>query len=87
MAYHVEFSKPAQKEYEKLDPAIKQRVSDAIVGLEMDPRPSGCKVLKGQRSFYRIRIGKFRIIYDVQDKVLIVLVFRIAKRDEVYRGF
>lgn len=87
MAYHVEFTRPAQKEFEKLDPVVKQRVSDEVVGLESDPRPPGCKALKGHKAVYRIRVGKFRVIYEIRDRVLLVLVVRIAKREDVYEGF
>ena len=87
MAYHIEFTKPAQKEYEKLDSLMKQRISDEIVGLETNPRPPACKALRGYKSVYRIRIGKFRVIYEIRDKILLVLVVRIAKRDDVYEGF
>lgn len=87
MAYHIEFTKPAQKEYEKLDSVVKQRISDAVVELEKNPRPTGCVALKGYKAVYRIRIGKFRVIYEVQDKVLLVLVIQIAKREDVYSDF
>jgi mRNA interferase RelE/StbE len=87
MPYRIEFSKPAQKEFEKLDAVVKQRVSDEIVGLEKEPRPIGCKPLKGFKSVYRVRVGKFRIVYEVRDKVLLVLVIRIAKREDVYNDF
>jgi mRNA interferase RelE/StbE len=87
MGYHIEFTRPAQKEFAKLDPVVKQRISDAVVELEKNPRPSGCVALKGYKSTYRIRIGKFRVIYEVQDKVLLILVIRIAKREDVYNDF
>lgn len=87
MEYHIEFTRPAQKEFDKLDAVIKQRVSDEVVSLEKNPRPSGCVALKGYANTYRIRIGKFRVIYEVKDKVLLVLVIRIAKREDVYDGF
>jgi mRNA interferase RelE/StbE len=86
MAYRIEFTRPALKEYEKLDSVTKQRVSDEVVGLVSNPRPPGCKALQGYKSVYRIRIGKFRVIYEVRDKVLVVLVLRVAKRDNVYEG-
>jgi mRNA interferase RelE/StbE len=87
MGYRVEFARPAQREYEKLDPVVKQRVADAVVELEKNPRPSGCVALKGYKAIYRIRIGKFRVIYEARDQVLLVLVVRIAKREDVYSDF
>jgi len=87
MAYRIEFTHSSEKEFKKLDSVVKQRVSDAVVELEDNPRPSGCVALKDYKSIYRIRIGKFRVIYEVQDKVLLVLVIRIAKREDVYNDF
>jgi mRNA interferase RelE/StbE len=87
MLYRIEFTNSADKEFKKLDLVIKQRVSDAVVELENNPRPSGCVVLKGYKAIYRIRIGKFPVIYEVRDKVLLVLVIRIAKREDVYSDF
>lgn len=87
MGYHIEFTNPADKEFKKLDAVIKQRISDEIVGLQNNPRPPGCVALKGYKDTYRIRIGKFRVIYEVKDKVLLVLVIRVAKREDVYKDF
>jgi mRNA interferase RelE/StbE len=86
MGYHIEFTTSAEKEFKKLDAVVKQRISDEVVGLEINPRPHGCVALKGYKDIYRIRIGKFRVIYEVKDKVLLVLVIRIAKREDVYSG-
>jgi mRNA interferase RelE/StbE len=87
MEYRIEFTRPAQKEFGNLDVIIKQRISDEVVGLEKDPRPLGCVALKGYANIYRIRIGKFRVIYEVKDKILMVLVIRVAKREDVYDSF
>ena len=87
MEYRIEFTNPAHKEFTKLDALMKQRISDEIVGLGKNPRPAGCKALRGYSDTYRIRIGKFRVIYEVKDKVLLVLVLRVAKRDEVYNDY
>lgn len=87
MDYRVEFTRHAQKEFDKLDAVIKQRISDEVVGLEKNPRPPGCVALKGYSNVYRVRVGKFRIVYEVKDKVLLVLVLRVAKREDVYESF
>jgi mRNA interferase RelE/StbE len=87
MAYRIEFTNPADREFKKLDAVVKQRISDAVVGLENNPRPPGCAALKGYKDIYRIRIGKFRVIYEVKDKVLLILVIRVAKREDVYKDF
>ena len=87
MGYRIEFTNPAEKEFKKLDEVVKQRISDGVVGLEKNPRPPGCVALKGYKDTYRMRIGKFRVIYEVKDKVLLVLVIRVAKREDVYNDF
>ncbi len=87
MSYRVEFTNSADKEFKKLDSVIKQRISDAVVELENNPRPAGCVALKGYKAVYRIRIGKSRVIYEVRDNTLLVLVIRVAKREDVYSDF
>jgi mRNA interferase RelE/StbE len=87
MEYRIEFTNPADKEFKKLDALMKQRISDEVVGLGKNPRPPGCVSLKGYANTYRIRIGKFRVIYEVKDKILLVLVIRVAKREDVYDDF
>ena len=56
----------------------------AIDKLALVPRPPGCKKLKG-RDAYRIRIGEYRVIYEIHDDVLIVLIIRVAHRREAYK--
>ena len=50
------------------------------------PRPSGCKKLSATENAYRIRVGDYRVLYEIQDRRLVVLVVRVAHRREVYRG-
>jgi mRNA interferase RelE/StbE len=58
-------------------------LSETILDLAIDPRPHGCKKLKG-REGYRIRKGDFRIIYDIFDKVLVVEVIAVGNRKDIY---
>jgi len=58
-------------------------LSEAILALAVNPRPYGCKKLKG-RDGYRIRKGDFRIIYDIDDKILVVEVIAIGQRKDIY---
>jgi mRNA interferase RelE/StbE len=85
MGYRIEFTHSADREFKKLEAVIKQRISDEVVGLETNPRPSGCAALKGYAHTYRIRVGDYRIIYQVHDKVLLVLVLKVGHRGDVYR--
>ena len=73
----------AQKQLNKLPNAIATRIEDKMLELEDDPRPPGCKKLKG-RDAWRIRIGDYRVIYEIHDGKLIVTVITIGHRRDVY---
>jgi len=73
----------AQKQLSKLHNAIATRIEDKLLELEGDPRPPGCKKLKG-RDAWRIRIGDYRAIYEINDGKLIVTVITIGNRRDVY---
>ncbi len=85
MAYAVEFSPNAEREFRKLAPEIQRRLSLHIDSLGQDPRRSGAKKLKGREDLWRIRVGDYRIVYEVRDRTLVVLVVRLAHRRDVYR--
>jgi len=63
-----------------------ERIRDALLLLRDDPRPRGCKKLRGGTDTYRIRIGDYRAVYDVDDEARTVLLLRVRHRREVYRG-
>jgi len=83
--YTVLILPSAQKQLNKLPNAIATRIEDKMMELEGDgdPRPPGCKKLKG-RDAYRVRIGDYRVIYEINDGRLIVTVITIGHRREVY---
>lgn len=81
--YTVLILPSAQKQLSKLPNAIATRIEDKLLELEGDPRPPGCKKLKG-RDAWRIRIGDYRVIYEIHDGKLIVTVITIGHRKEVY---
>lgn len=81
--YTVSLSKRAQKELDKLSDAVAQPILQAIGNLEDNPRPHGCKKLKG-RNGYRIRIGNYRVIYEVSDTELFVDVVDLGHRRDIY---
>ena len=81
--YSITISKTAQKQLDKLSDNIAKPIIVAISNLSTNPRPSGCKKLKG-REAYRIRQGNYRVIYDIYDKVLIVDIITVAHRKDVY---
>ena len=85
MRYEIAYAQSALKSLRRLDRAIARRILQAVDLLAEDPRPPGCKQLKGGAGEMRIRIGDYRVIYDVVDEELVILVLRVAHRREVYR--
>ena len=83
--YQIVFAHPASKAFEDLTELLQRRIGTAINGLRTEPRPRGCEKLKGRQDQYRVRIGDYRIIYTIEDDVLIVLVLQIGNRRDVYR--
>jgi mRNA interferase RelE/StbE len=84
-SYRVEIARSAAKDLREIDRKWIPRIVAAIETLESDPRPAGCKKLVGSDHTYRLRIGDYRVVYDIHDATLIVLVVRIRHRRDVYR--
>ncbi len=82
--YRVVISKSAEKELSKLPANVVARIIPVLQALEKDPRPVGCKKLKGFKNLWRVRVGNYRIIYAVEDIVLLVDVREIGDRKDVY---
>ena len=84
MTYSVFIQKSAQKTLSRIPDRNQNRIIDAIRALAETPRPPGSKKLSG-RDAWRIRIGDYRVIYEIQDQQLIVLIVAIGHRKEIYR--
>lgn len=84
MTYTVEFTKAAARQIRKLPRLTNVRILDTITALETDPRPHGAKKLVGEATAWRIRVGDYRVIYDIFDDTLTVTIVRAAHRREVY---
>lgn len=87
MSYIIQFKNSALKELRKLPKAFSEQVAKDINDLSKNPRPHGHKKLKGNENLYRIRSGNYRVVYQIQDKILVVLVVCIGDRKDVYRDF
>jgi len=83
-SYAVELKPSARKELESLPDSVLERVIRKLESLADEPRPAGCKKLKGYKDQWRVRIGDWRVVYVVDDKARLVSVTRIAHRREVY---
>lgn len=84
--YAVEYDPKALEELDKLDKPVARRVVQAVDELAGDPRPSGCRSLVDHPGLWRIRVGGYRVIYTIEDAVLVVLVVRVAHRGSAYRN-
>ncbi|HBH58397.1 MAG TPA: type II toxin-antitoxin system RelE/ParE family toxin [Arthrobacter bacterium] len=82
--YAVEFTAGAAKEIRRLDTGARKRIVASIAGLAADP-PVGCKKLVGEQNAWRVRIADYRILYEIHDEFLTVIVVRVAHRREVYK--
>lgn len=84
MTYRVEVAAAAVRQLRKLDRAAQRRVQAAIELLAAEPRPGGAKKLVGGNGEWRVRTGDYRIVYEVHDTVLLVLVIAVGHRREIY---
>ncbi len=83
--YRIEFRPAAVKQLQALQRRDQRRIVRRIEALADDPRPDGARKLAGSDSTYRIRVGAYRIIYDVLDRKLLILVVKVGHRRDVYR--
>lgn len=83
MPYQLEIERQAGKELARLPRPVQQRISKAINDLADNPRPSGCMPVKNApKGTYRIRIGDYRVVYLVLDDRMVIVVVRVARRNE-----
>lgn len=83
--YTIQLHRSAEKELEGLDARIRVRILRSIAALAEDPRPAGVKHLTNTDNLWRIRIGDYRVVYQIRDSELIVQVIRAAHRSKIYR--
>jgi len=81
--YSVSIGKSAQREIKALDQTVRNRVIRALRTL-IDPRPSGCKKLVGLPNLWRIRVGDWRVLYEIHDEAREVTIVRVRHRSRAY---
>jgi mRNA interferase RelE/StbE len=87
VTYRIEFRPAARRDLKDLPRDVLDRVSRKISALAENPRPSGVEKLSGsEEDFYRIRVGDYRVLYRIEDKVLLIIIIKARHRREVYRG-
>jgi mRNA interferase RelE/StbE len=85
MTYEIIITKSIQKQLDNLPNNIQERVYQKIAQLAEEPRPDGAVKLKGYDNEYRIRIGDYRLVYEIRDEQLIVLLVQCKHRRDVYK--
>ena len=83
--YRILLERAAEKDLARLAAGIHDRVIEAIQTLARNPRPPGCRKLAGSKTDWRIRVGDYRVVYEIADEIRIVRVNRVRHRREVYR--
>jgi mRNA interferase RelE/StbE len=86
MSYAIEFSETARRSFLELPEKIKRQMAARIDGLAGEPRPRSSKKLRDTDNVYRIRSGSYRVVYSIDDDVLLVLILRIGHRKSICRG-
>ncbi|MBI4716869.1 MAG: type II toxin-antitoxin system RelE/ParE family toxin [Planctomycetes bacterium] len=84
-AYEIRISTSAEREMKHLPRSVHDRIVAAILALEADPRPRGCKRLRGSNA-YRMRVGDYRVLYTVDDRARVVRLAAVGNRRDVYRN-
>jgi mRNA interferase RelE/StbE len=83
--YKVEISATAERQIRKLPRADQIRVIRVIQALATDPRPPRCRKLSGYDEVFRVRIGRYRALYAIEDRQLVIIVLKVGDRKDVYR--
>jgi len=83
MIFSINFSKKALKNLEKIHEPYYSTIKLAVYELVKEPKPFGCKKLKGRQG-YRIRVGHYRIIYDIFEKELVIDIITLGHRKDIY---
>ena len=85
MSYEIELTGRAEREILKLNAAMFGRIRAAIDGLGKNPRPLGVRKLRGRENEWRLRVGRVRVLYTIEDATRRILIHRVTDRKDVYR--
>ena len=84
--FQVEWKKSALRELKRLDRQVVPRILSAVDSLSTQPQPAGVRKLQGSQRTYRIRVGTYRVIYELYETRLLVEIVRVRHRKDAYRG-
>ena len=83
--YKVIFAKSVKKDFRKIPKLEVSKILNEIAHLAKNPRSSKTKKLKGEK-LYRLRVGNYRVIYDIQDNLMLIFVVKLGHRSDIYRN-
>jgi mRNA interferase RelE/StbE len=83
--YQVRITRSAEKQLKKLTPPVQRKLAAVIMSLAIEPRPYGSKKLAATVNSYRVRVGDYRVIYDIYEREIVVSVLKIGHRRDIYR--
>ncbi len=86
MTYRITLAPAAARQLRKFDPQVRRRIQAALELLSSNPRPPAATQLVGGAGEWRIRTGDYRIVYEIEDEQLLVLVLRMGHRREIYEA-
>ena len=86
MNYVIKIPKSVEKQIDNLPNTVKTRILEKIKGLEIEPRPAGIVKLKNSENEYRLRVGDYRVRYEIDDAKQTILILQCKHRREVYRS-
>lgn len=85
MTYKVEITPAAKRQIKKLIQPVQLAIIERLEQLTENPRPPGALKMQGAENLYRIRVGDYRIIYEIQDQTLLIAIVKVGHRGDVYR--
>lgn len=83
--YEVQISRTAERQLGRLDRTARRRVAAAMLALAENPRPRGCRKLLGYDDVFRVRVGRYRLLYSVSDDTVVIVILKVGHRRDVYR--
>ncbi len=86
MSYRVEVKRSAAKALKKIPKADRKRIIDKIDGLIDNPPNPDTTKMKGNNPFHKVRTGDYRIIYEIQESILVILIVNVGHRKDIYRN-
>ena len=84
-SHRIEISPAAARQLKKIDRRVLPLIAGKIDSLAVEPRPPGCEKLGGYKDLYRVRVKDYRIIYAIEDRLVLIVILKVGNRAEVYQ--